>query len=132
MSPAPATDTTPAITSRSCVTKAPSEGRTMPKSPAGKPQAPAAERLPALPPARQKERSMQAGRTIPSTFATEQVQAIERAYDLTCASLGLSRTADQITEIVAETIIDLARTEADPERLSREALAQLRATVKDQ
>jgi hypothetical protein len=74
---------------------------------------------------------MQAGRTIPSAFTPEQVEAIQRAYNLTCASLGLSGAADQITEIVAETIIDLARNEADPERLSREALAQLRATIKD-
>jgi hypothetical protein len=75
-----------------------------------------------------KERNMQAGRAIPSTFTPEQVQAIERAYDLTCTGLGLSSAADQITEIVAETIIELARTgELDAGRLSHAAFARLRA-----
>ena len=73
---------------------------------------------------------MQAGRAIPSTFTPEQVQAIERAYDLTRIGLELSGATDQITEIVAETIIELARTgELDAERLSHAALAQLRANT---
>jgi hypothetical protein len=73
---------------------------------------------------------VQAGRAIPSTFTPEQIEAIQRAYDLTCADLGLLGATDPITEIVAETIIELARTgELDAERLSHAALAQLRANT---
>ena len=58
---------------------------------------------------------MEAGRTIP--YTPEQIQAMHRAYDLTCDSLGVSGAADRTAEIVADKIIQLARSqEFDPER----------------
>jgi hypothetical protein len=68
------------------------------------------------------------GKVIKYAFTPEQVQVIHRAYDLTCAALGLSGAADRMTEVVVRKIIELARTgELNAESLSRWALTQLQA-----
>jgi hypothetical protein len=60
-------------------------------------------------------------------FTTEKLAAIHDAYAATCASLGLSTTADKITAIVAFKVLEAAKAgEFDAKRLTEAALAQLR------
>jgi hypothetical protein len=61
-----------------------------------------------------------------SAFTPEEVQAIRSAYQLACASLGLSNVPDRLTGIVAEKVIEVAYAEElDPERLAHAVVAQL-------
>jgi hypothetical protein len=51
-------------------------------------------------------------------FDPETIQVMGIAFEKTCRTLGLSLTADPVTEHVAKIIIELAqRGERDPERL---------------
>jgi len=51
-------------------------------------------------------------------FEPETVAAMGAAFEKACRKLGLARTHDAATEIVAKVIIELAeRGERDPERL---------------
>jgi hypothetical protein len=56
-------------------------------------------------------------------FAPELIESMAVAFNGTCASLGLVDKSDKATEVVAKTIIDLAKAgEHDPERLQSAAL----------
>ena len=51
-------------------------------------------------------------------FDAEQLRAMGIAFERACASLGLSVAPDRLTDIVADKIIEIARTgESDPARL---------------
>ncbi len=57
-------------------------------------------------------------------FEPETTQAMGLAFEKACRRLGLSPTADAMTETVAQVIIELAeRGETDAERLYQAALA---------
>ena len=57
-------------------------------------------------------------------FGPETVEAMGVAFEKACQKLGLARTHDAATEIVAKVIIALAEAgEHDPERLYQGALA---------
>jgi hypothetical protein len=60
-------------------------------------------------------------------FEPETTKAMGVAFEKVCLKLGLSLTADVVTESVAKVIIRLAENgESDPERLYRAALAHFR------
>jgi hypothetical protein len=54
------------------------------------------------------------------------MEAMHRAYDKACASLGLSPVPDRINELLVTKIVELSKTEKDPDRLCEKALAYYR------
>jgi len=57
-------------------------------------------------------------------FEPEVTQAMGKAFEKACGTLGLALTRDAATEAVARVIVDLAESgERDPEQLYRRALA---------
>ena len=55
---------------------------------------------------------------VEQVFDAEQLCAMGIAFEKACASLGLSVTPDQLTDIIADKIIETAQTgESDPVRL---------------
>jgi hypothetical protein len=50
------------------------------------------------------------------------IETMHRAYESACASLGLSPVPDRINEILVIKIIELSKTENDPDRLCEKAL----------
>jgi hypothetical protein len=54
------------------------------------------------------------------------LEAMHRAYDMACASLGLSPVPDRINELLVTKIVELSATERDADRLCEEALAYYR------
>jgi hypothetical protein len=49
------------------------------------------------------------------------------AYEKTCAALGLSPVPDRINQILVTKIMELAKTEQDPDRLCEKVLAYYHA-----
>jgi hypothetical protein len=52
---------------------------------------------------------------------------MHRAYEKACASLGLAPMSDRINEMVTK-IVELSKTEGDPDRLCERVLAYYRST----
>jgi hypothetical protein len=61
-----------------------------------------------------------------SVFQPDEVQAMAKAFEATCAALGLSHRDEPIGELVASKVIECARTgERDPKRLCNLVLSEL-------
>jgi hypothetical protein len=56
------------------------------------------------------------------------IQAMHTAYEKACSALGLSPMPDRITEILVTKIVELSKTESDPEQLCKSVLAYYRAS----
>jgi hypothetical protein len=57
------------------------------------------------------------------SYQPELIEAMRLAFHRTCEALQLTNTDDALTEIIAERIIELAKTgERDPDRLCSQAL----------
>ncbi len=55
---------------------------------------------------------------VEETFDAEQLRAMGMAFEKACGSLGLSVAPDRLTDIIADKIIETARSgESDPARL---------------
>jgi len=61
-----------------------------------------------------------------SVYEPDEVDAMAKAFEATCAALGLSRRDEPIGELVATKVIECARTgERDPKRLCNLVLLEL-------
>jgi len=61
-----------------------------------------------------------------SVYAPDEVDAMAKAFEATCAALGLSHRDDPIGQLVASKVIECARTgERDPKRLCNLVLLEL-------
>jgi hypothetical protein len=56
------------------------------------------------------------------------IQAMHTAYEKACAALGLSPMPNRITEILVTKIVELSRTESDPNALCESVLAYYRGS----
>jgi hypothetical protein len=66
-----------------------------------------------------------------SVFQPDEVQVMAKAFEATCASLGLSHRDEPIGELVASKVIECACTgERDPERLSKLILSELEKNLR--
>jgi hypothetical protein len=62
-----------------------------------------------------------------AVFEPKAIEAMNAAFEAICKSLQLLNRDDLITQIVARTVIDIARTgEHDPQRMHDLALLELR------
>src|SRR5438093_519077 len=61
-----------------------------------------------------------------SAFEPDEVEAMAKAFEATCAALGLSNRDEPIGQLVAGKVIECARTgERDPKRLCKLVLSDL-------
>jgi hypothetical protein len=61
------------------------------------------------------------------SLSPEDTQALVAAFDSALLELGLSRREDQITKLVAERIVEIARTgERDPHKIKEAVMASLK------
>jgi hypothetical protein len=61
-----------------------------------------------------------------AVFESNAIEAMNAAFEAVCKSLQLVNRDDPITQIVARTIVDIARTgERDPQRIHELALLEL-------
>ena len=56
------------------------------------------------------------------------IEAMHTAYRKACAALGLSPMTDRINEILVTKIVELGKTEGDPDRLCERVLAYYHST----
>jgi len=62
-----------------------------------------------------------------SVYAPDEVNAMAKAFEVTCAALGLSHRDEPIGQLVASKVIECARTgERDPKRLCNLVLSDTR------
>jgi hypothetical protein len=61
-----------------------------------------------------------------SVFGPDEVEAMTKTFEATCAALGLSHRDEPIGQLVASMVIECARTgERDPDRLCKLVLSEL-------
>jgi hypothetical protein len=56
------------------------------------------------------------------------IEAMHQAYERACALLDLSPVPDRINEILVTKIVDLSKTDGDPDSLCEKVLAYYRAS----
>jgi hypothetical protein len=61
------------------------------------------------------------------TIDPARIGVMHGAYEKTCAALGLSPVPDRINQILVTKIMELAKTEQDPDRLCEKVLAYYHA-----
>lgn len=66
-------------------------------------------------------------RFLDGSFGPDDVRVMNIAFDKACEALGLAKTHDGVTEKLARTIVEQARTgERDPDKLCAMTLAALK------